>query len=179
MGETWNGVLAVFAPLLLAAAVLGGGCAVVALLARSVLRRAAAFNADPASEPVVRARRTFAVATTLASTLGVMAVALPLAAVVPGLWLGGLVLVVGLVVVLWVVRRMWPMFGERFVPAAPKPAPPRRSRADRMRPSDAETGTERTARKRTGKERAGSGATGVGRAPGAPPARRGKRSKRR
>jgi hypothetical protein len=156
VSETWNQVLDAFAPLLLGVGVLGGGCVVVALLARSVMRRAAATNADPSSEPVVRARRTFAVATTLATTLGVLAVALPVAAVVPKGWLGALVLLVGLAVVLWVVRKMWPVFGEKFVPAPPKKtASPKRPRFERPREG------------KPGRERAGSGRTrGAGKAGG-------------
>ncbi|GAB3856460.1 hypothetical protein ACFPIJ_58650 [Dactylosporangium cerinum] len=118
-----------FIPLLVAATVLGGLCALVALLARSTLRRLVRLGTDPDDPQVQRTRRMLAVATLVATGSLLLALLFPLTALAVGGWAQVLLLGGAATAMLFVAIRMRPYFAA--APAADRRAPTSRRRPRR------------------------------------------------
>jgi peptidoglycan/LPS O-acetylase OafA/YrhL len=115
--------LAYFGPLVIAAAVLGGGCALVAGLALTAFRRMVRAGADPDGAPVQQAARTVRVSVLIACACTMPAFAFPLLALTTRGWLQLVELIVAVAVVALVATRT-----GRFLERQAKALKPHRRR---------------------------------------------------
>lgn len=129
MRDTVADVPMTFIPLLVAGAVLGGVCALVALLARSTLRRLVRHGADPDDPRLQRTRRTLAVATLIAWGSMLLTLLFPLAALAASRWAQVLLLGGAVATMVLVAIRMHPYFTA--APAVDRRAPTSRRRPRR------------------------------------------------
>jgi hypothetical protein len=143
MIEILPGLWVVFAPLLIATVLFGGACAVVALFARSTLRRLTRLRADLRSEEAVKVRRTFGVATVLAWSTVALGVALPLTALVSREWLHILVIAAALGGVGFVAMKMRHHLVATAAETAAETAVATPKRADAAKKANSRRGRQR------------------------------------
>jgi hypothetical protein len=113
-----------FLPLFIAVALLGGVSAVVALLARSALRRMARMHVEPSSDPVRQARRIFGVCALIAWACLSVGLLVSLSSLTTVLWPQIVLLAVMVAATVWVVVRARPYLTTQAAPPAPTPAAP-------------------------------------------------------
>ncbi|MEV0136558.1 hypothetical protein AB0H83_50060 [Dactylosporangium sp. NPDC050688] len=128
MGDVRVNAFVAFIPLLVAATLLGGVCALVMLLARSTVRRLMLHGVEPDDPLLLRARRTLAVATLVAWACLLLALVFPLATLATNGWTQVLLLGSAVTTMVFVAIRMRPYLTE------PGPAPDRRVPAPQRRP---------------------------------------------